>query len=93
MATRSEDIFGLCLDYVISKSRLVGVNIFEKNYKTLNPGALNLLIQCFCYLLVTIYCVFEFQNSFEKLVFCLVTFGFAIQVRNDKKIIIDKQIK
>ena len=83
MATRSVDIFSQCLDFIMKIGRVSGMDIFEENFNQFNLLILHVVFQCFSYTLTTIYCVFEFKNDLEKLAFCLVTYGFAIQVSND----------
>ena len=82
MTTRSVDIFDQCLVCSRKKGRLVGADIFKQNYNFYNFLTLHLIFHCFSYTFVTIYCALEFKN---KLAFCLVTYGFGVQVRNDKK--------
>ena len=83
MATKSVDIFCQCLLFFRSKGKVIGMDVLDENYNQYNGLAFHLIFQCFSYTLTTIYCVFEFKNDFEKLAFCLVTYGFAIQVSID----------
>ena len=83
MATRSVDIYSQCLVFMIKIGRVSGMDILEENYNQFNFLILHVVFQCFSYTLTTIYCVFKFMNDFEKLAFCLVTYGYAIQVRTN----------
>jgi hypothetical protein len=60
---------------------LIGMDVFSKDYKILNWRSVGVVFDIVTYSMVTIYCIVEFRNDLEKLVFCLVTYGFAIQVR------------
>jgi hypothetical protein len=81
MALKSVEIFAEAVSYANKRGKLVGIDIFSENYKT-SFMSMILLLDSITYSMVTIYCIFEFYDDLEKLVFCLVTYGFAIQVRN-----------
>lgn len=80
MSSRSIDIYGQNIDYLRKVGRILGVDIFDKNYSQFNAKIINVITQIFFFTLTTIYCVFLFKDDFDKLTFCLVTYGFAIQV-------------
>ena len=64
----------------MKRARLIGVGIFDKDFKFYNFLVVFLCTDLFIYTLVTIYCCFEFSYDLEKLIFNLVTYGFASQV-------------
>lgn len=43
-------------------------------------GSAATILNAISYTMVTIYCCIEFAEDLEKLVFCLVTYGFGVQV-------------
>lgn len=81
MAIKSVEIYYEALDFLMKRAKLLGLNILDQHYKQVNILSMFVLLDAITYTLVTIYCVFEFSGDLEKLVFCLVTYGFAIQVR------------
>ena len=85
MATKSVELYNQALDYANNWGKLVGLNIFTLNYNRFNPLILLVVFDVITYTMTTVYCIFDFHNDLEKLVFCLVTYGFATQVKEFTK--------
>jgi hypothetical protein len=81
MTIKSVEIYSQALDYLGKRGKLVGMDFLSKDYKMLNFAAVITSLDAITYTMVTIYCLFEFFGDLEKFVFCLVTYGFAVQVR------------
>lgn len=80
MAIKSVEIYEEALSYLNKRGKLIGLAIMEKNYEMINFITMVVLLDAITYTMVTIYCLIEFAGNLEKLVFCLVTYGFGIQV-------------
>jgi hypothetical protein len=80
MAIKSLVIYEKSLSILAYFGALIGFDLFSKDYKALNWRAIGVVFDDVTYTMVTVYCIFEFRENLEKLVFCLVTYGFAIQV-------------
>jgi len=72
------------LAYIRKRGALIGMDIFSPAFQPFNNFLLFVLFDVVTFSMVTVYCVFEFIHDLEKLVFCLVTYGFAIQVRSEE---------
>jgi hypothetical protein len=81
MAINSVATYEKSLSFLSNFGLLIGMDIFSKDYKIINWRSVGVVLNIVTYSMVTIYCIVEFRNDLEKLVFCLVTYGFAIQVR------------
>jgi hypothetical protein len=81
MAINSVATHEKSLNFLSIFGTLIGIGIFSKDYKVVNWRSVGVVLNIVTYSMVTIYCAVEFRNDLEKLVFCLVTYGFAIQVR------------
>jgi hypothetical protein len=81
MAIKSVEVYSQALDLLGKHGRLVGLDVLAKEYEMINLKVLIFLLDAITYVMVTINCCFEFFDDMERLVFCLVTFGFGIQVR------------
>lgn len=81
MAAKSVEIYLQALAFVRKCGALLGVDSFALNYKPLNCLSFLLVFDAVTYTMVTVYCCFEFFGDLEKFIFCLVTYGFAIQVK------------
>ncbi|CAO1437120.1 unnamed protein product [Diamesa tonsa] len=79
MAIKSVELYNQALDYTNRWGKLVGLDIFTTNYDRFNLRVLLLMFDVVTYTMTTIYCIFDFYNDLEQLVFCLVTYGFATQ--------------
>jgi hypothetical protein len=81
MARSSVEIYSEVMGSLMKIGRLVGFNILDESYNLINFLALVIVVDIITYSIVTVYSCFVFFGDLEKLVFCLVTYGFAIQVR------------
>ncbi|CAO1420591.1 unnamed protein product [Diamesa hyperborea] len=79
MAIKSVELYNQALDYANKWGKLVGLDIFTSKYDRFNLRVLLLMFDVVTYTMTTIYCIFDFYNDLEQLVFCLVTYGFATQ--------------
>jgi hypothetical protein len=82
MARSSVEIYSEVLESIMKIGRLVGLNILDRSYNLINVLALVTVVDIITYSMVTVYSCFVFYGDLEKLIFCLVTYGFAIQVRD-----------
>lgn len=80
MAMKSVEIYSKALEFLGKMGKFVGLDLFDKNYKTVNLIAMTVAIDAIIYSLITAYCLRIFAGDLEKLVFCLVTYGFGVQV-------------
>lgn len=80
MAIRSLEIYSETLKYLEKRGALLGLNLLASNFKKINLMSTLVVFNALTYTLVTIICLFEFSQDLERLVFCLVTYGFAVQV-------------
>ena len=80
MALKSVEIYANAVEYIMKTARLIGLGIFDVNYKVINIMSLLLVFDMITYTMVTIYCCWNFSGDLEKSIFNLVTYGFAIQV-------------
>lgn len=80
MALESVNIYNEALIYIRKRGALIGLDSCAADYKPLNFLLVLCVFDAITYTMVTIYCGFEFFGDLEKIVFCLVTYGFGIQV-------------
>ena len=88
MSLKSVELYSNSVEYIMKRSRLIGLGMFDKGFKTYNFLVAFLCVDLTIYTLVTIYCCFLFSDDLEKLIFNLVTYGFASQVSLKSSIII-----
>lgn len=88
MAIKSVELYNQALDYANRWGKLVGLDIFTSNYDRFNLRVLLLMFDVVTYTMTTIYCIFDFYNDLEQLVFCLVTYGFATQVKEFESLVL-----
>jgi len=69
------------LAYLGKRGALIGMDVLSPGFQRFNILILLVFFDIVTYSMITIYCVIEFIHDLEKVVFCLVTYGFAIQVR------------
>lgn len=81
MAVRSVEIYSEALQFLRKRGALLGLDFFCSKYKFWNPLVVGIVLDVITYTLITVYCIIEFFGDLEKLVFCMVTYGFGIQVR------------
>lgn len=79
MAIQSVETLAEAFEFIRKRGKLLGVDLFDESYKPLNFITFIVILDIITYAMVTVYCVFEFIEDLEKLVFCLVTFGFGVQ--------------
>lgn len=84
MAIKSVEIYSEALNYLKKRGALLGIHFSYSNFKKINLMSMLVVLDAITYTLVTIICIFEFWQDMEQLVFCLVTYGFAIQVRGKR---------
>jgi len=82
---RSIETYILALAYLGKRGALLGMNILSTGFQRINFMSLIVILDAVTYSMITIYCVVEFIHDLEKVVFCLVTYGFGIQVRSKSK--------
>lgn len=80
MSSNSVEIYLKAIEFLGKRGGLLGMNIIQPEYKLINFKSLLVILDTITYTLVTIYCMFEFAGDLERMVFCLVTYGFGIQV-------------
>jgi len=83
--TGSIETYLQTLAYVCRRGSLIGLDIFSPEFQRFNALILFVFFDIVAYSMITVYCVVEFIHDLEKVVFCLVTYGFAIQVRSTLK--------
>ena len=81
MVARSVEIYLEALSFLRKRAALIGVDSFSSDYKSINLLSFTLVFNTVTFTMITIYSCFVFFDDLEKLIFCLVTYGFAIQVR------------
>lgn len=81
MPVKSVETYLKTLTYLHRRGRFLGLDL-APDYKPLNFLSILFVFDAVSYTFVTIYCIIEFSHSLERLVFCLVTYGFGIQVSN-----------
>lgn len=80
MSIKSVELFSTAVEFLMKFARKIGLGIFDQNYKVMNFWVIFLFVDLVIYTMVTIDCMIEFSGNLEKSVFCLVTYGFAVQV-------------
>jgi hypothetical protein len=80
MPTKSVETYKEALIFLSKLGALIGFDLLSEDFTSLNRRIFAVIFDTVTYTMVTIYCIFEFTHDLEKLVFCLVTYGFATQV-------------
>lgn len=85
MSSKSVETYKKSLVFLSKVGAIIGSDVLSEDFQLMNWRAAALFIDIITYTFVTIFCVSEFFDELEKLVFCLVTYGFATQVRLKQK--------
>lgn len=62
-----------------NRGRILGVGVFDADYKICNPRLIVLTFFIIGYFMVSAYCFNIYAHQLEKLIFCGVTFGFLVK--------------
>jgi hypothetical protein len=81
MPQRSIAIYSEALKLAMKLGKCVGLNVLDEDYRPVNVKTMFVYINLSVYSIITIFCCIEFYGNLDKFVFCIVFYGFAIQVR------------
>jgi hypothetical protein len=80
MPQSSVAIYSEALELAMKVGRFVGLNVLDEDYRPVNVMSMVIVLDLITFTMVTVYCCFEYYGNLEKIVFCIVNYGFVIQV-------------